>query len=148
VGGILSELIAVTRSVVQVYVLKPLIFSIFINDIVAQIDFCQFHMYADDVQLHLSDDPCSLVECIRRMNADLDRLYILAADNGLCLNPEKSQAIVIGFSGFHTAAVQLVSMRSVTIPFCTRVKSLGLTINSRIAWDDQINIVCRRAYEM
>jgi hypothetical protein len=48
----------------------------FINDIVAQIDFCRFHMYADDVQLHLSDDPCSLDECIRRMNADLDRLYM------------------------------------------------------------------------
>jgi hypothetical protein len=61
-------------------------FSIFINDIVAQIDFCQF-----------------------------------------CLNPEKSQAIVIGFPGF-----QLVSMGSTTIPFFTRV-SLRLTINSRFS---------------
>jgi hypothetical protein len=93
VGGILSELIAVTRGVVQSYVLGPLLFSIFINDIVAQIDFCQFDMYADDVQLYLSDDPCSLDECIRRINADLDRLYIWTGDNGLCLNPEKSQAM-------------------------------------------------------
>jgi hypothetical protein len=61
-----------------------ILFSIFIIDIVAKIDFCRFHMYADDLQLYLSDDPCSLDECIRSMNADLDRLYI-----GLCLNPEK-----------------------------------------------------------
>jgi hypothetical protein len=46
-------------------------------------------MYADDLQLYLSDDPCSLDECIRSMNADLDRLYIWSAENGLCLNPEK-----------------------------------------------------------
>jgi hypothetical protein len=60
VGGILSELIAVTRGVVQGSVLGPLPFSLFINDIVAQIGFCRFHMYADDAQLYLSDDPCSL----------------------------------------------------------------------------------------
>jgi hypothetical protein len=80
------------------------------------------------------------------MNSDLDRLYILAAENGLCLNPEKSQAIVIGCPEFHAAAVQPVSMESATIPFCTRVKSLRLTINSRFAWDDQINIIDRRVY--
>jgi hypothetical protein len=51
---------------------------------------------------------------------------------------------VIGFPGFR--AVQPVSMGSETIPFCRRVKSLGLTINSRFAWDDQNNIVCRRVY--
>jgi ribonucleases P/MRP protein subunit RPP40 len=112
VGGIFSELIAVTRDVVQGSVLGTLLFSIFINDIVAQIDFCRFHMYADDVKLYLSDDPCSLDEYIGRMNADLDRLYIWATENGMCLNPEKSQAIVIGFPG---------------------VKNLGLTINSRFA---------------
>jgi hypothetical protein len=77
-------------------------------------------------------------------NVHLDRLYIWAAENGLCLNPEKSQAIVIGFPRFRVAAVQSVLMGSATIPFCTSVKSSELTINSRFAWDDQINIVCRR----
>jgi hypothetical protein len=53
---------------------------------------------------------------------------------------------VIGFPGFCAAAVQSVSMGSAAILFCTRVKSLGLTINSRFAWEDQINIVCHRVY--
>jgi hypothetical protein len=68
-------------------------------------------MYADDVQLYLKDDLCSLG--ILRMNADLDRLYIWSAENGLCLNPEKSLNIVIGFPEFHAAAVQPVSMGGV-----------------------------------
>jgi hypothetical protein len=89
------------------------------------------------------DDSCSLDECFHCMNG---RLYIWAVENDLRLNPEKSQAIVIGFPGFQAAAVQPVSMGSATIPFCTRVKCFGLTINSRFAWNDQINIVCRRAY--
>jgi hypothetical protein len=103
-------------------------------------------MYADDVQLYLSGSPCDLDECIRRMNADLGRLYDWSTENGLCLNPGKSQAIVIGFPGFCAAAFEPVSMGCGTIPFCTKVKSLGLIINSRFAWDDQINIVCRRVY--
>jgi hypothetical protein len=71
---------------------------------------------------------------------------IWAAENGLCLNPEKSQAIVIGFPGFHAVAVQPVSMGNATIAFCTRVKSLKLAIKCKFAWDDMINIVCRRVY--
>jgi hypothetical protein len=42
VGGTFSELIAIARGVVQVFVLKPLVFLILFNDIVAQIDFCRF----------------------------------------------------------------------------------------------------------
>jgi hypothetical protein len=71
-SGSISELIVVTKGGVQGYVLRSLLFSIFINDIVAQIHFCRIHMYADNVRLYLSDDPCSLDECFRRMNADID----------------------------------------------------------------------------
>jgi hypothetical protein len=44
----------------------------------------------------------------------IDCIYGVA-ENGLCLNPEKSQAIVIGFPGFRAGAVQPVSMGSATI---------------------------------
>jgi hypothetical protein len=45
VGGILSELIAVTRGMEQGSVLGPLLFSKFINDIVAQIDKISGHCH-------------------------------------------------------------------------------------------------------
>jgi hypothetical protein len=99
-----------------------------------------FKCAPNDVQLYLSDDPCNLDECILRMNADLNRMYIWSAENGLYLNPEKSQVIVIGFPRF-SAAAAAVQPVSIAIPFCTRVKSVRLTNNSRFAWDDQIDSV-------
>jgi hypothetical protein len=114
VDRILSKLITVTWGVVQGSVLRSLIFSIFINDIVAK---DRLHMYVDDVQLYLSNDPCSLDECIRRMNADRDRLYIWAVENGLCLYPEKSQTMVFPdfmrrlFSRFQYGVQQYLSVQ-------------------------------------
>jgi hypothetical protein len=47
------------------------------------------------------------------MNADLDRLYIWAAENGLCLNPEKSQAIAYQVFSFpnNTFLINIVCRR-------------------------------------
>jgi hypothetical protein len=59
----------------------------------------------------LSDDPYNLDECIRRINADLNRLYIWVAKNGLYLNPEKSQAIVRRFSRCQWGVQQYLSVR-------------------------------------
>jgi hypothetical protein len=55
--GSASNVLPVTSGVVQESVLGPLLFSMFINDIVSQITLCRVHLYADDVQLYISCEP-------------------------------------------------------------------------------------------
>jgi hypothetical protein len=70
------------------------VFSI-INDLCSFIRFSKFHSYADDLQIHLSGDRKNLDEMISPLNEDLAAISRWSAENGLLLNPRKSQAILI-----------------------------------------------------
>jgi hypothetical protein len=63
VNEISSECAPVGPGVVQGSVLGPLLFFFFINDIVNQISFCSYHLYANDVQLYISSRPVDFSKC-------------------------------------------------------------------------------------
>jgi hypothetical protein len=75
VNGYFLEYQPITASVKQGSVLGPLLFSLSINDIVGQISSCNYHLYADDVQVYLSSHPSSFYSSIARLNEDLDRIH-------------------------------------------------------------------------
>jgi hypothetical protein len=82
--------------VVQGSVLGTLLFSLFIiNDITSVIVSCRYHLYADDVQRYISCRPSDYVDCISRLNLDLDHILQWSLRNGLSINATKSQAIVV-----------------------------------------------------
>jgi hypothetical protein len=72
----------------------PLLFSMFINDIVYQITSCHVHLFADDVHIYISYEPHHIENCIRNMNLDLDRNHLWSIENFLAINSEKSQALL------------------------------------------------------
>jgi Reverse transcriptase (RNA-dependent DNA polymerase) len=53
-NGILSSFLPVTQGVPQGSMVDPLLFLLFINDILCWIQFSNYHIYADDVQIYLS----------------------------------------------------------------------------------------------
>jgi hypothetical protein len=74
------------------------VFYMFINDLCSCIRFSKFHFYADDLQIYLSGDRKDLDEMISVLNEDLVAISRWSAENGLLLNPHKSQAILISIS--------------------------------------------------
>jgi hypothetical protein len=84
-----------TAGVVQGSVLGSLLFSLLINDIVEQISSCNYHLYADDVQLFFSSHPSTFDSSIANLNEDLDRIHQWYMANRLFINSSKSQAMII-----------------------------------------------------
>jgi hypothetical protein len=132
--------------VVQGSVLGPLLFSLFINDIASRISHCRYHLYADDVQLYLSGDIDSISDCISRMNLDLESLYKWTIENGLCLNPKKTQAMIINCPSSVAADAPAIYLAGQQVPYSKSVKDLGLVLNNAFSWENQVNLICRRVY--
>ncbi|KAJ4447455.1 hypothetical protein ANN_09462 [Periplaneta americana] len=68
-------------------VLGPLLFSIYINDISKNLQYCRYHLYADDLQLYIHSRPNTINESIDKLNCDLVTVSTWAANFGLALNP-------------------------------------------------------------
>ena len=68
--------------------------------------------------------------------------------NGLCLNPDKTEAIVIGTTARQRSESRVddVTVAGVTVPVTRTVKSLGVTIDNTLSFDDHVNNVCKAAH--
>jgi Reverse transcriptase (RNA-dependent DNA polymerase) len=146
VNGGSSECLPVDAGVVQGSVLGPLLFTLFINDIVNQISFCRYHLYADDVQLYISSRPEDFSDCIARLNEDLSNIHQWTVANSLFINSSKSQALVVNPNISATLPSPQINLGGNPIACFEKVKSLGLIVNQNLTWSDQISKICRNVF--
>jgi hypothetical protein len=143
VDGVKSAPLYLSFEVPQGCIPSPLFFSMFINDLCSCIRFSKFHFYADDVQIYF--DRNDLDEMISALNEVLAAISRWSAENGLLLNPRKSQAILI--SSFAVGIVlPCLFLGTEEIPWCDAVTDLGVVINGRLRFDRQVTKVCSRVY--
>ena len=129
-------------------VLGPLLFTIYtfpITTFIAQFKHVNHAQYADDTQLYIAlntDDAVGVInDCFKSVHYSLDA-------NGLCLNPDKTEASVIGTGAKLRSEEKIctVKVADVTVPVITTVKSLGVTIDSTLSFDRHVNNVCKAAH--
>jgi len=93
----------------------------------------QYHQYADDTQLHLamrSDITAAGLSVLAECTADVRQWYM---QNGLQLNPDKSEALMIGTAKqLHVAisSVTSVTVAGVDLPVAEEMKMLQRTLRS------------------
>jgi hypothetical protein len=74
----------------QGFILGPLLFVSYIDEVSKVIRYCRFHIFADDLQIYHTCAVSAFQRCIDELNLDLQ--CVLAVANGIKLNPMKSQA--------------------------------------------------------
>ena len=96
-----------SAGVPQGSVLGPLLFSLFIADIRANLKFAEGMIFADDTQVYLSIPFAQLNEGLSKIAHDVSVIFDYATKNGLNLNVGKSKILIFG-SNAYTRGVQKI----------------------------------------
>ena len=91
-----SDELLIVCSVPQGSILCPLLFTVYVNDLLSVSQNCSSECYVDDTKLYAS---FRLEDCqytATEMNCDLVRVRNWCFKNHLLLNPEKTKLMVFG----------------------------------------------------
>ena len=145
--GSISDSIIVKSGVPQGSVVSPLFFRSYIDPIHEILTDIDFHLFADDLQIYTAAHYADIKNCIVKINSVLTSVCNWSLDNGLIINPLKSQAICISRKkNFDTYSLDPIMLDNIVIPFVDNVKNLGLTINKDLTWSNHIAKTKASAY--
>ena len=141
VNGVDSKLSPIRCGVPQGSILGPLLFIMYVNDLVNSSELANFIMFADDTNLFFSHKDCHCLEKV--INDELSKISNWFKLNKLSLNIKKTNYIVFTSGRFKTdpSTKFQIKIENIVIEQVWHTKFLGIVINSRLTWEDHINIL-------
>ena len=139
IGNSFSEWLKILIGVPQGSILGPLLFNIFINDLLFSIlnaDICNF---ADDNTLYTSgksaDNVTSVLQC------EIENVLNWFELNSMVANPAKFQIMFLGTK----ESISNFNIQNISVPVSDHVKLLGIKIDSNLNFKSHINDICNKA---
>jgi len=133
-----SEMLPLTNGVPQESILGPVLFTIYINELISAITYSQAAAYVDDSQLYkfsVSDSSIAMAA----VNQDLRNISKWCATNALLINPDKTKLVVVGsaqlIKRLPPISLSLLGKTISPVPFA---KDLGIYIDQCLTYDVHI----------
>ena len=140
-GSNTSDWENLTKGVPQGSILGPLLFNVFINDILYIVEKCLLYNYADDNTLAYIHKK---IEILHQVLVKESLSLIQWFENNLMkANPDKFQAICVGKRTFD--AITSFQLGNTKITCEDKVSLLGVTLDVQLNFEDHISQICTKA---
>ena len=139
IGDSLSEWEGILAGVSHGYILEPLLFNIFINDIFLYIENSDLCNYADDNTHYTSGDSLSIIE--KKLKADFLRISEWFHESFMALNSDKCHFMVLG----HSNCTCNFTCNGTTIESSKEEKVLGIMIDDKLAFTSHLGNIIKKA---
>jgi len=122
-------------------ILGPLLFLIYINDIVNSSQALTFVLFADDTTVYTSHK--YIDTAINSMNNELQRVAKWFDANKLSLNVSKTQTMLLSRKKKLTPSIS-VSIKDQEIARVAKTKFLGVVVDEHLTWKDHIALISNK----
>ena len=139
----LSRAFVVKSGVPQGSHLGPLLFILFINDIVDAFEHVTCMLYADDLKLYMK---IKSTEDVSKLQSDMDRLAQWCSKNCLYLNVEK--CFVSSYYRIKNPIMSTYSINSHILERKTVMKDLGVLFDTQLTFRDHYDYIISKSYSM
>ena len=141
VYGIPSDELPVKAGVPQGSRLGPLLFIIYINDILVDLE-CDALLFADDTCLvSVGKDP-NLTS--QKLNRDLKKIHDWSIKWKVTFNPKKSKEMIFSHKTLNNSPPLLFN--NVIVDRVNTHKHLGVHLTSNLDWSTHVHETCIKAY--
>jgi len=141
-NGVMSDYKTVTYGVPQGSILGPLLFILYINDIVNCSKHLIFILFADDTNLFFS---CKdILHLFNIVNSELDKLSVWFRANKLSLNIKKTNYILFGNKHLPMVGSLNVSIDGQLLERVEHTKFLGVFIDEKLNWKKHIDHIASK----
>ena len=142
-NGLNSEALPVRSGVPQGSVIGPILFTLFLNDLFDELNFCKPFVFADDIQLLWSGE-FQLSDVLQAtINHDLSSLSNWMQVNKFSVNPDKTKAIVVRTNRSSIFDLDL-RMSGTAIEITNEIRCLGVIIDDKLSFESHVNVICSR----
>ena len=134
---------SINAGVPQGSILGPLLFLIYINDIISNIN-ANIRLFADDTSLYIIvDTPENAAEIL---NNDLDTIHNWSKTWLVTFNPSKTESMLFSKKRIKPLHPPLF-MNQIAIDHLQSHKHLGITLSSDAKWNIHISMILKKAWQ-